>query len=148
MRPSAKELNYRLAEIWKEHYPDRIEPLGRIEISNRLRSSAGIVYQRSFGFLLRLSGRYHDQFGWGPELDATMRHEVIHIANPRVGHGFTFQKEMHRVGATRYCRNRNATPVETVYECCGCEHLFTTKDHIECCPECGCGLKVRGTIEI
>ena len=147
---NVEQIRARLEELVQEHFPE--ENLDwekiKIEISNRLRTTAGkVIYWPDGSKTLRLSKRYHDRFGWGRELDETLKHELVHLLGVR-GHGFRFQKIARRIGAERYCKAPNDRPTEIIYECRACGFTFSSVNYEDFCPKCGDLVSEIGELEI
>lgn len=145
-----EQIRARLQELAKEFFPEKRFDASqvKIEISNRLRITAGkVIYWPDGSKTLRLSKKYHDRFGWGRELDETLKHELIHLLGIR-GHSFQFQKMAWRIGAERYCKAPDERPTEIVYECRACGYVFSSVNYETFCPECGDLVSEIGELEI
>ena len=137
-----------LSDVRDECYPYLKVGNVEIQISERLRRVAAKVrwFRKDDRFLLTISGHYFDEFGWNHELGEVLKHEIIHIANPHTGHGYTFQEERERLGATRYCRSRGGLKARMMIECLECGWIYKSFE-LDPCPKCGAKGTVTGTVE-
>lgn len=150
--PSQLDLDDRVREVWYDCYPDRMFPNVAVFISNRLRSSAGncrrTLRKGLWCFEIRLSRRYHNHYGWGDELDETLKHELIHVRHPNCEHGDDFRTEAQRISAERYCKAPSRDDRKRkVYKCRACEHKFMSMSRETECPKCFDLIDEIGTVE-
>ena len=151
-RLTEEELMDMLREVRDKYYPHLNLDNVKIKISNRMTTTAGKVrrwiYQRPHHFAITISGPYHDNFGWGVELYETLKHEIIHIAQPHDCHGKSFHREMNRLGTTRYCRTQGRDLVmKGQYRCKACGHIFKSANRAIECPICDDLVEQIGTVE-
>lgn len=106
----------------------------RIELSLRLRSSAGQADLRRW--TIRVSGPYHDRWGWGRELRGTLLHEMIHLwldqcARPS-GHTPEFRGIAARLGCPRWAKRMPARRI--LHRCPRCrrEVLYRKRVRLAC----------------
>jgi len=151
--PTPEEIGRRFLDIQKETYPDfRIESVS-VRISNRMTRTAAKVSwkinssEQGTAVSLTISRPYHRKFGWGLELNRTLRHEIIHPAASCHGHGWKFRQELEKVGASRYCHHMRSDIPLDLFQCRGCGHTYSSlKDEIWC-PECEDIVDWIGSIE-
>lgn len=77
-----------------------------IEVSERMKRSAGRAIKKSDDLIMRFSYRAYKEWGWSG-FKSTIRHEIIHIwqyqENGTADHGFTFRKMADEVGCSKNC---------------------------------------------
>lgn len=150
--PNQLKLDQRVQEVWRNCYPDKMIPTVSVEISKRLRRSAGncrrTLRYGNWCFEIRLSQRYHDHYGWDEELNETLKHELIHVRHPNCCHGDDFRTEMQRVSAERFCKSPDRDDRKRkVYQCRACEHTFISMAKETECPKCEDLIDMIGTVE-
>jgi hypothetical protein len=98
----------------------------KIEVSDLMERAAGKAGndKRGRGYFMRFAWGAYQKWGWGEEVEATIRHELVHIrqfqedgANP--GHGMTFKTWADKADAPRHCKK------------------FTEWKYLLFCTECG-----------
>lgn len=149
-RPTTDEIWEMLSNVRDEYYPYLKVGNVKIEISDRMTRTAAKVgwNRRDDHFLLIVSGRYFDEFGWYHELREILKHEIIHIRFPEDSHNGRFHQERDRIGATRYCRSRSGLKAKMMIECQNdrCGWIYKSFD-LDPCPKCGAEGKMIGTVE-
>lgn len=131
--PSLKELNRRF-DSFNELYFEGKLPRVRIEYSERMSTMAG-SYTPSVR-LIKLSRRYHELFPH--EIDDTLKHEMLHIKNPR--HDRAFKLEAARIGTSvkAQCHPSLRRPPKFIYHCtaCGKEYPRQKRFRMASCGSC------------
>ncbi len=149
-RPTPDEIWSALCEVRDECYPMLKMGNVRIEISDRLKKVAAKVcwIPSEDRFVVTVSGRYFDEFGWHHELSEVLKHEIIHIARPRAGHSKIFAAERDRLGAIGYCRSPGDRKKKLLLECQNdtCSWIYSSLER-DPCPKCGENGRVVGTVE-
>jgi predicted SprT family Zn-dependent metalloprotease len=92
-------------------------PAPRVFLSSRLKRAGQVDYNT---WQMDISPSYHDAFGWGRELERTVKHEMIHLYLYLQGrdsnHTEEFRKWCEKTGAFFYCRDYSA-PDRYLYAC-------------------------------
>jgi predicted SprT family Zn-dependent metalloprotease len=92
-------------------------PLPRIVLSTRLKRAGQVTYSR---WLMEISVPYHNRYGWGRELERTVKHEMIHLYLRRKGldpgHTAEFREWCRHIGAFFHCKDFSG-PDRYVYRC-------------------------------
>lgn len=133
--PSLGELS-RLFERLNWIYFQGELPTARIEYSNRMRSAGSYTPAER---LIRIGRRYHQLFP--NEIEDTLKHEMIHILNPR--HDAAFKAEANRIGASLRAQSHPSLrrPPKYLYVClnCGLEYPRQRRLVLASCGKCSAG---------
>ncbi len=115
-RAEVKDIVRMFRHVNRLHFRSAI-PLPGIVLSRRLKRAGQVLYRR---WRMEISIPYHDRYGWGRELERTLKHEMIHLYLYRKGrdpsHTEEFRAWCKHIGAFFYCKDYSS-PDRYVYSC-------------------------------
>lgn len=83
-----------------------------VEVSQKLKRAAGKAGEsktRGMDYFMRFAFGAYQKWGWGEEVESTIRHELIHIKQYQTqgtgGHGMDFKRMADAVDAPRHCKS-------------------------------------------
>lgn len=120
-----------------EHFGGLV-PKVEIHLSRRLKRAGQVCYETR---QLDLSVSYHEKFGWGEELEKTLKHEMIHLylatTGKDPGHTPEFKTWCKKTGAMIHCQDFSR-PNRYVYGCPRGHMIYTKRkmDRSTSCVRC------------